>query len=484
MNPLDLVDDHFDLVIIGSGSGNTLVDERFAGWKVAIVDRGPFGGTCLNNGCIPTKMFALPAEYAVSPREAHRLGIDLALRGIDAVGIRDRVFARVDPISEGGLEWRKQSANVTVYQGTASFDDPHTVSIALNNGGLTRITGDQFVLASGSRPRWPHIPGLDAPEVAGRVHTNETIMRFDQVPEHLVIIGGGYIAAEFAHIFSGLGSRVTVLARSASLLRHEDPEVAAEFTQELAERVSVRLEQNVVAVEADEEGLVVLCRDHNDIDYDYPADLVLLAAGRIPNSDLLDLSAAGVAVREDGFVVVDEHQRTTAAHIWALGDICSPWMLKHVANAEARVVQHNLLHPDRLVASRHDAIPHAVFSHPQVAGVGATETDLRIAGQRYVKAVHKYADVAQGWAMEDQGHFCKLLGDPATGLLLGAHIVGPDASVLIQPLIHAMAHGESYRGLARQEYWIHPALSEVVENALLELEDADEADTRELRAGR
>ncbi len=483
MNPLDLVDDHFDLVIIGSGSGNSLIDEQFAGWKIALVDRGPFGGTCLNNGCIPTKMFAIPAEYAVSPIDARRLGVDLGLNGVDAAGIQNRVFGRVDGIVDSGLAWRRQSDNVTVYLGTASFDDPHTISIALASGGLTRITADQFVLAAGSRPRWPRIPGLDAPEVEGRVHTNETIMRLQEVPDELVIIGGGFVAAEFAHIFSGMGSRVTVLNRSSVLLRREDPEIAAEFTRELAGRVTVRLEQNVVAVEADEEGLVVLCRDHNDIDYDYPADIVLLAAGRIPNSDTLDLSAAGVAVHSDGFVQVDEHQRTSAPHIWALGDVCSPWMLKHVANHEERVVQHNLLHPDDLVASRHDAIPHAVFSHPQVAACGATETDLRVEGRRYVKAVQQYGDVAMGWALVDEGHFCKLLGDPATGQLLGAHIIGPEASVLIQPLIQAMSQHVSFRGLARSQYWIHPALTEVVENALLALEAADEQETRALGVG-
>lgn len=474
----DVIDDHYDLVVIGSGSGNSLIDERFADQKVALIDRGVFGGTCLNAGCIPTKMFVIPADLATSPLEARRLGVDLQLNGVRFGDIRDRIFGRIDPISSGGLAWREDSTNVTVYQGTASFDDPHTLSIEFADGRRTRITGDQFVLAAGSRPQYPDIPGLLDPEIADRVHTSDTIMRIAERPRRIVILGGGFIAAEFAHIFSGMGTKVTVLHRSGVLLRREDPEISARFTELLAERVTVRLEQHVTGVEHDASGLTVLCRDHNGIDYDYPADLILVATGRIPNGDTLNLDAAGVALDDHGFVCVDQFQRTTARHIWALGDVCSPWMLKHVANAEMRAVQHNLLHPDSLVKARHDVVPHAVFGHPQVAAVGLTEAELLASGARYVKAVQRYGDVAYGWALEDQDGFVKLLGDPVTGQLLGAHILGVQASSLIQPLIQAMSAGVSYRGLARGQYWIHPALTEVVENALLSLENATAEQTR------
>lgn len=474
MDSSDVVDDRFDLVVIGSGSGNSLLDERFADLDVAIVDRGVFGGTCLNYGCIPTKMFVIPADLAISPIEGRPLGVDLRLDDVRFTDIRDRIFGRIDAISQGGLVWREQSPRTKVFQGTASFDDPHTLSVALNDGRHTRITGDRIVLAAGSRPVWPAIPGIDAPEVAGRVHTSETIMRLAERPRRIVIIGGGFVAAEFAHIFSGMGTKVTIVNRSGVLLRHEDAEISARFTQELSHQVSVRLEQQVVGIEADETGLVVLTQDANGIDYDYPADVVLVAIGRIPNSDTLNLDAAGVRVDGHGFVEVDSQQHTTAPHIWALGDICSPHMLKHVANAEMRTVQHNLLHPHDPVTTRHDAIPHAVFSHPQVAAVGATEQELTARGERFVKVVQSYADVAYGWALEDKGHFVKLLGDPASGRLLGAHIIGPMASALIQPLIQAMSFDQSFRGLARGQYWIHPALPEVVENALLALEKASE----------
>jgi mycothione reductase len=200
------------------------------------------------------------------------------------------------------------------------------------------------------------------------------------------------------------------------------------------------------------------------------ADVLLLATGRQPNSDLLDLERAGVEVDGHGLVVVDRCQRTTVAGIWALGDVSNRYQLKHVSNREARVVRHNLLHPDDLVEADHLHVPSAVFSNPQVASVGLTEEQALAAGQAFVVGRRDYGDTAYGWAMEDRTGFAKVLVDPATGLLLGAHVLGADAANLIQPLVQAMTFGQTARSVARDQYWIHPALMEVVENALL---DAD-----------
>jgi mycothione reductase len=194
-----------------------------------------------------------------------------------------------------------------------------------------------------------------------------------------------------------------------------------------------------------------------------------VATGRRPNSDRLNLSAAGVETSADGRIVADEFQRTTAPGVWALGDASSAARLKHVANHEARTVAHNLAHPDDLRASDHRFVPSAVFTHPQIASVGLTEQQAKADGRRYVSAVEHYSSTAYGWAMEDATSICKLLADPDTGQLLGAHILGEQASTLIQPLIQAMSFGLPARSMARGQYWIHPALSEVVENALLAL---------------
>ena len=450
---------HFDLAIIGSGSGNSIPDDRFAGSSIAIVDRGIFGGTCLNVGCIPTKMFVHPANLAVSPAEARRVGVDLSLRAVHFTEIRDRIFSRIDPISEGGLKWRASNDNVTVYTETARFLDPHALRV-----GEETITADRFVLAAGSRPVIPDLPGLDTV----RYHTSDTVMRVAELPRSVVIIGGGYIAAEFSHVFSSYGTQVTVVNRRARLLAREDGEVSERFTDLIGRRVDLRTGAAVRGVRPAGDGVTVTLTDDAG-EHEVTADLLLIATGRRPNGDTLDLDAAGVEVDEDGYVRVDEHQRTTAEHIYALGDVSSPYQLKHVANHEARVVQHNLLHPDAPISSDHRFVPHAVFSHPQVAAVGLTEEQARDQGLDYVTAKQAYGDVAYGWAMEDTDHFVKLVAERGTGRLLGAHLIGPDASSLIQPLIQAMSFGQTAQEAARGQYWIHPALAEVVENALLGL---------------
>jgi mycothione reductase len=199
-------------------------------------------------------------------------------------------------------------------------------------------------------------------------------------------------------------------------------------------------------------------------------DLLLVATGRVPNGDRLDLHHTGVPTHPDGRVVVDDQQRTPVDGIFALGDASSPFQLKHVANHEARVVAHNLLHPDAPRRSDHRFVPAAVFTDPQIAFVGLTEGECRDRGLDYTAAVQDYGDVAYGWAMEDDTGFCKVIAERGSGRILGAHVMGPHAPTVIQPLIQAMSFGLGAREMATRQYWIHPSLPEVVENALLGLE--------------
>jgi len=249
------------------------------------------------------------------------------------------------------------------------------------------------------------------------------------------------------------------------LLRHLDLDIARRFTEIARERWDVRLDASVSSASAQAGGVRLELTDGSSVE----ADLLLVATGRVPNSDRLNLGAIGAQVRADGRVVVDQFQRTTAEGVWALGDVCSPHQLKHVSNHEARVVAHNLAHPDDMVAADHRFVPAAVFTHPQIAGVGLTEEQARADGIEFVAVTQPFGEAAYGWAMEDSTSVCKLVGDPSTGRVLGAHIIGPDASSLIQPLIQAMSFDQDFREVARGQYWIHPALAEVVENALLKL---------------
>jgi mycothione reductase len=256
-----------------------------------------------------------------------------------------------------------------------------------------------------------------------------------------------------------------VVTRGGSMLTAQDPEIAQRFTALAEKRWDVHLSARVRALRADGAG-IEMDLDDGDV---VRGDLLLVAAGRRPNSDRLDLAAGGIATHPDGRIDVDAYGRTSAEGVWAIGDVSSPYQLKHVANAEARTVAHNLVHGDDLQELDHRFVPAAVFTDPQIASVGATSRQLDAAGRPYVVATQAYGATAFGWAMEDREGVCRLYADPATGLLLGAHIMGYQASSLIQPLVQAMSFAQPARQVARGQYWIHPALSEVVENALLQL---------------
>lgn len=457
---------HFDLVIVGTGSGNTILDHRFDQWKVAIVERDAFGGTCLNRGCIPSKMFVYPADVIMEMRRLGALDVDAQLVGVRWRDMRDRIFARIDPIASGGQEWRSNQPHVTVFSGDGRFVGDKQLQVTMPNGEVTEITGDRFVLAAGARPVLPDIPGLD--EVG--VHTSDTIMRIDEVPARLGIIGGGFIAVEQAHVFEAFGADVTMLVRRDRLLSHEDRDVSERITELTAARLDLRTGTQVVAARRVGElvELDVVCRgEQSTLEF----DTVLVATGRHPNGDELQVERTGVRLDALGNVVTDPYLRTAADDIFALGDIRSPLQLKHVANHEARVVQHNLLHPDDPLAIDEDAVPHAVFGHPQIASVGATQQELEAEGRPFLVGHRAHGGTAYGWAMEDTEGFVKVLVDPETRLILGGHIIGHQAAILVQVLVQAMRFGQTADEVARGQMWPHPALSEVVENALLALHE-------------
>ncbi|MFJ5262619.1 mycothione reductase [Streptomyces sp. NPDC088387] len=464
------MDRHFDLVVIGSGSGNSIVDRRFADWDVAVVEKGvgplgSFGGTCLNVGCIPTKMFVHTADTARAPEHAAELGVDLALHRVDWPAVRDRIFGRIDPLAAGGERFRASGRdNVTLYRGTARFTGERRLTVETEDGPVT-VTADKVVVAAGSRPDVPEVPGLDT---ESGFHTSDTVMRMARLPRRMTILGSGFVAAELAHVFSSLGVEITVVARGDVLLRREDTDIARRFTELARERWNVLLNRKLSGVRREGDTLL-LDVEGPDGAATLETDELLVATGRRPNSDLVDAAAGGLALRPDGRIVVDARQATSVPGVWALGDISSPWQLKHVANHEARTVQHNLLHPDAPRASDHRFVPHAVFSSPRIASVGLTEQEAQASGRRYVTSTRAYSGIAYGWAMEDTSSFAKVLADPATGELIGAHIMGPEAATLIQPLIQAMSFGLDARSMAAGQYWIHPAMPEVVENALLDL---------------
>ena len=327
------------------------------------------------------------------------------------------------------------------------------------------------MLGAGSRPVLPEIDGL----AEARPHTSDTIMRIAQLPASLAILGSGVIAVEMAHIFASLGVEVTLIARSAQLLRAADADVSARLTEILGDRLRLETELSTTSVRRTGEGIELRgLRDGAEVTVQ--AEELLVAVGRRPNSDLLDVAAAGIDTAEDGRVRVDEHQRVLGAGevlegLWAFGDLSSAEQLKHVANHEQRIVRHNILHPEQLRRSDTMPVPYGVFTHPQVAWVGLDEESARRSGRRVKVAVQEYASIAYGWAMEDSTGFAKIIADAETTEILGAHLIGPEATTLVQLLIQAMSTGQTARDIATTQYWIHPAMPELIENALLQLID-------------
>ena len=451
---------HFDLLIIGAGSGNSVIGPELDGWDIAIAEHGLFGGTCLNVGCIPSKMFVYAAEVAEVAADSGRLGVHTSFDGVDWPGVRDRIFGRIDPIADSGREYRQGLANVTVYTDSARFVGPREVAV-----GDETITADRVVVAAGARPALPDVPGL-----AGcGYHTSDSVMRLDALPERLLVLGGGYIAAELGSVMGAFGSQVTFVLRGDTFLRREDDEIRERFTAAYSRRFDVRLNTRVLAARRDGEEVVLEVQDGEGRRADLRADELLVATGRIPNGDRLDVAAGGIATDADGYVITDDQLRTNTEGVWALGDVTNPVQLKHVANHEARVVRHNLSHPTDPARVDHRFVPHAVFGHPQVASVGLTERECRQRDLPYCSHVQPFSSAAYGWAMEDTSSAVKVIAHGQTRRLLGAHIIGPQASTLIQQLIQGMHFDLTVDQMAHHQYYIHPALPEVVEQALLEL---------------
>lgn len=454
----------FDLVIVGSGSGNA-IPPAMDGWRIALVEKGVFGGTCLNRGCIPSKMFVHAADLAASVPRMARLGVHATLDQVDWSGIVERVFGRIDPIAAGGEEYRRERCdNVTVFAGAARFLDERTLEV----DGV-RLRGRHVLLAAGARPHLPDLPGLDSVPF----HTSDTIMRLPELPRRMIVLGGGFIAAELGHVFGSFGVEITFVFRGPRLLRDQDDALSARVTEEYRRRFEVADGSTPLRVRTAEDGSVALTVLRGGREVDIVGDALLVATGRTPNGDELDVAAAGLATDPTGRrVLTDEFLRTSTSGIWAIGDLTNEQQLKHLANAEARAAFWNILHHDEPSAWRRidrTHVPWAVFGSPQIAGVGLREQDLVDGDVPFVVASKDFGATAYGWAMEDSSSFCKVIAHRDERTILGAHIIGPQAPTLLQPLVQAMQLGQTVDQIAHDVWYIHPALTEVVENALLDL---------------
>jgi mycothione reductase len=452
--------DRFDLIVVGAGSGTTVsAAAAQAGWQVAIVEAGPFGGTCLNRGCVPSKMLVHVADVARTIRRAHLFGIDGRIERIDWPAIIARVFSDIDAEAKAIEEGNEAAEGIAVLKGEARFVGPKVIEV---DG--RRVSADRVVIAAGTRPSIPPIDGLNAVPF----HTSDDIMRIGEQPRRLAILGGGFVAAELGHFFGSLGTDVTFVVRGPRLLDDEDEDVSERFTEVFQRRFDVALATDVERIRV-ENGNTILELADQAANRELPVDALLVATGRIPNTDRLAVAAGGVQLDDEGFVQTDEFLRTNVDGVWALGDIVGEYQLKHSANLEAAHVAHNLLHPDRLVPVDYRAMPHAVFASPQVGSVGLTEQAAREARRPHVVGRYDYDETAYGASIEDHDGFVKVLADPQSREILGCHILGTDASTLIQGVTTLMRAGETVDAV-RRAIFVHPALPEVIQRAFGELD--------------
>ncbi len=445
----------FDVIVIGAGSGLEVCSGASARkLRVAVLDHGPFGGTCLNRGCIPSKMLIHSADVAETIRAASLFGIKAELHSVDWDFIVSRASRTVDEDAEAIEQGNRDDPNITVFKETCRFVDRKTIEV-----GGDRIAAETIVIAAGSRPTIPEISGLDGVDYL----TSDQALRLPAQPRRLIVLGGGFVAAELAHFFGALGTEVTIVHRGERLLQAEDDAVAQRFTEVYQRRFAVCLNSTITRVERANGAIVATIRSGGG-DRTVGADALLLATGRKPNTDVLDMRASGVSLDDRGFVKTDEFLETNVPGIWALGDIVGRYLLKHSANLEAGYVANNIFKPDEKVAVDYHAMPHAVFASPQVASVGLTEQAAKNAGRSFAVGQYDYADTAYGSSIEDHDGFVKAIADSESGEILGCHIIGSEASILIQEAANAMRMRLNKSAISGSIY-VHPALPEVVERA-------------------
>jgi mycothione reductase len=443
------MDNKFDLVLVGGGNAITLaIEAGKAGRKVAVIEKGPLGGTCPNRGCIPSKLLIGYAEVAETVRDAGRFHMEATLGHIDTAKLLKETFDATRKTDERIRE--NLPDNVTLFRGHGTFISDKTVLV-----NDIEVTGAQIVIATGGRPRRPDLKGLP-------YWTSDDIFDLTEVPKSITIVGGGYIGVEMAHFFHGVGVETTVISRGGTLLRAEDEEIQRVFCPAFGSRIPVML--NTVISKVDyRDGLFNLkLKNKTGQECTHTSEALLFAIGRDPNSDSLGLENTTVERNDHGYIKTDDCLRTTADGVSAMGDVIGRYFFTHSASFESAYLGQRLLE-GHAVPIDYGPMPHAIFSSPQIAGVGATEQGLRGAGTAFKKMSVPYTTAAKGRALKEEHGLCKFLIDPE-GKILGCHIVGHEASTLLHQVIPVMKWRNHISSLTEMIY-VHPSLAEVIRNA-------------------
>jgi pyruvate/2-oxoglutarate dehydrogenase complex dihydrolipoamide dehydrogenase (E3) component len=450
----------FDAIVIGTGQSGPPLAVRLArsGRKTAVIERAAFGGTCVNVGCTPTKSYVACARAAHVVRHAADFGV--AVNGdvrVDLAFVKARKDRIIGASREGVERWLRAQPNVTVFQGHARFTGPHTVSVVAAGGEALALEAPEIFINTGTRALVPPIPGIESI----RYETNSTMLALETLPSHLVVIGGSYVALEFAQMFRRFGSRVTVLVRGSRVLAREDEDVAHAVQAVLAgEGVEFRFGTAPRAVESPGDGGVRITLDDGPLD----ASHLLCATGRVPNTDDLGLDAAGIARDGHGLIPVDGQLRTSVEGVWALGDVNGRGAFTHSSYDDFQIVAANLL--DGANRSADARIPaYAVYIDPPLARVGMSEREVRESGRPALTSTMPMSRVGRARERGETDGFMKALVDAQTKRILGASIFGIEGDEAIHTFIDTMTAGAPYTTLQFAMH-VHPTVSELVPTLL------------------
>lgn len=457
---------HYDLIVIGTGSGMNYVEsimEMYPAFKVAVIDKDEPGGICLTRGCIPSKLLLYPAELIRMIGTSGKFGIDIDIKRIDFRKVMERMRTLISKDIENISEGLSSIPNLDYYHDIAEFVSPYTLKV-----GSKTISSKMIFLCTGSKPMIPEIKGLDE---AGYL-TSDTVLKMTTLPESIAIIGGGYIAAEYGHFFSAMGAKVTVIGRNPQFIPEEEPEVSALAKQEMAKYMEIITGHEVLEVKRTDDGRkkVISMDKSSGKEATVTADEILVASGRAPNHDILHPEKGGINTDSKGWIVVDEYMATSQPGVWAFGDADGKFLFKHVANYESTVAFYNAILKKNINVDYH-AVPHAVFSYPEIASVGMKEKEAieQYGSENVLIGFQRYEDTAKGKAMDVKDFFVKVILEKNTNQILGAHIIGPYASILIQEIINLMYTKDESATPIIHGMHIHPALSEVVQKAFYSL---------------
>jgi mycothione reductase len=452
----------YDLIVIGSGSATNLLDaliSRNPKIKIAIIDKDEPGGICLTRGCIPSKILLYPAEIVRTAEDGRELGVDIEVTKIDFQQIMNRMRNLIGNDIESIRKGLSSSTNIDYYHAVGEFVSPYTMKV----DGET-IKSNMIFLCLGSKAIIPPIENLES---VGYL-TSDTILNLESLPSSVAIIGGGYIAAEYGHFLSSMGSNVTIIGRNARLLPEEEPEISELAKKELGKHLTILTshEVNKVVKTSDEQKrLFSICRETGK-EVIVEAREIMVASGRGPLTEILHPERAGIKITEAGWIAVNEYLETSQPNVWSFGDADGKYLFRHVANYESEVAYYNAVLKRKIKVDYH-AIPHAVFTYPEISSVGMLEKEAveKFGEERILVGFYKYENTAKGEAMNVKDYFVKVIVDGSDQRILGAHIIGPSASILIQEIVNVMyTESMSYDVIDRAIH-IHPALSEVVQRA-------------------